>query len=160
MIKAALSDLDDTLIPFGAARASQRAIEAIHHMLDSGLHFEPVTGRIPAAMTWMFDGDERCYATGAFANGRIVCIDGTVVKTVSLPNEALRCTQVLLDDLSRDVWLCCYSIEDPRDVTLVTAHPDRVLRNPPETRQRSVFSIEHELRDRSRHIRCPLGQCP
>ena len=49
MIKLALTDLDSTLIPVGAPYASWRTIEAIHRMLDAGLHFGPVTGRVPAA---------------------------------------------------------------------------------------------------------------
>ncbi|MCH4083436.1 MAG: hypothetical protein LKF00_03605 [Olsenella sp.] len=44
MIKLALTDLDDTLIPFGTPGASDRAIAAIHAMIDAGLHFGPGHG--------------------------------------------------------------------------------------------------------------------
>ena len=68
MIKLALTDLDNTLIPTGAPHASLHAIAAIHAMLDAGLYFGPVSGRVPAAMRWMFGGDETCSRTGAFVN--------------------------------------------------------------------------------------------
>ena len=79
MIKLALTDLDNTLIPLGAPHASMRAIAAIHAMLDAGLHFGPVTGRVPAAMRWMFGGDEACSKTGAYVNGQLVYVDGQLV---------------------------------------------------------------------------------
>ena len=53
MIRLALTDLDNTLIPLGAPHASARAIRAVHAMLDAGLWFGPVSGRVPAAMRWM-----------------------------------------------------------------------------------------------------------
>ena len=79
MIRLALTDLDNTLIPLGAPHASARAIRAVHAMLDAGLWFGPVSGRVPAAMRWMFDGDEACYRTGAFVNGQLVYADGELV---------------------------------------------------------------------------------
>ena len=79
MIKLALTDLDNTLIPMGAPHASVRAIAAIHAMLEAGLHFGPVSGRVPAAMRWMFGGDEACSKTGAFVNGQLVYVDGQLI---------------------------------------------------------------------------------
>ncbi|MBQ9315859.1 MAG: HAD family phosphatase [Atopobiaceae bacterium] len=89
MIKLALTDLDNTLIPLGAPHASLRAIAAIHAMLDAGLHFGPVSGRVPAAMRWMFGGDEACSRTGAFVNGQLVYVDGQLVHEELLPGEEL-----------------------------------------------------------------------
>jgi hydroxymethylpyrimidine pyrophosphatase-like HAD family hydrolase len=43
MIRLALTDLDDTLIPFGASSASAYSVAAVHTLLDTGLHFGPVT---------------------------------------------------------------------------------------------------------------------
>ena len=59
MIKLALTDLDNTLIPFGQGCASDYTRNAFHVALDAGVRVGPVTGRVPAAMRWMFDGDER-----------------------------------------------------------------------------------------------------
>ena len=89
MIKLALTDLDNTLIPLGAPHASMRAIAAIHAMLDAGLHFGPVSGRVPAAMRWMFGGDEACSRTGAFVNGQLVYVDGQLVHEELLLGEEL-----------------------------------------------------------------------
>ena len=84
MIKLALTDLDNTLIPMGAPCASERTIAAIHAMLDTGLRFGPVSGRVPAAMRWMFAGDEACYQTGAYVNGQLVYADGVLVHEEAL----------------------------------------------------------------------------
>ena len=89
MIKLALTDLDNTLIPLGAPHASLRAIAAIHAMLDAGLHFGPVSGRVPAAMRWMFGGDEACSRTGAFVNGQLVYVDGQLVHAKLLSGREL-----------------------------------------------------------------------
>lgn len=89
MIKLALTDLDNTLIPMGAPHASMRAIAAIHAMLDAGLHFGPVSGRVPAAMRWMFGGDSACSQTGAFVNGQLVYVDGNLVHQEVLDGQYL-----------------------------------------------------------------------
>ena len=89
MIKLALTDLDSTLIPVGAPYASGRTIKAIHRMLDAGLHFGPVTGRVPAAMRWMFAGDDACGRTDAYVNGQLVYVDGELVHEETLDVEVL-----------------------------------------------------------------------
>ena len=89
MIRLALTDLDNTLIPMGAPHASMYALSAIHAMLDAGLWFGPVSGRVPAAMRWMFGGDEACYKTGAFVNGQLVYADGELVHEETLDAAAL-----------------------------------------------------------------------
>lgn len=99
MIKLALTDLDDTLIPFGAPRASDRTIAAIHAMIDAGLHFGPVTGRVPTAMGWMFGGDDACCATGAFCNGQLVYIDGELTHKEVLDHASLQHVQDVLEDV-------------------------------------------------------------
>ena len=114
MIKLALTDLDNTLIPTGAPHASLHAIAAIHAMLDAGLYFGPVSGRVPAAMRWMFGGDETCSRTGAFVNGQLVYADGTLVHEELLdgrelaevgawiaPHEGCALVVYDLDDISR-----------------------------------------------------------
>lgn len=93
MIKLALTDLDNTLIHVNGS-ASDYARHAIHAALDAGVHVGPVTGRVPAAMRWMFTGDERCAATGAFVNGQIIYVDGKVVREQAIDGE-------LLDEVAR-----------------------------------------------------------
>ena len=81
MIKLVLCDLDDTLICHGLPRATDHAIAAIQAMVAAGLHFGPVSGRIPNDMGWMFDNHQECYATGAYCNGQMVYVDGELVHT-------------------------------------------------------------------------------
>lgn len=80
MIKLVLTDLDDTLIAHGLPRATDHAIEGIQAMIAAGLHFGPVSGRIPNDMEWMFDNHRECYATGAYCNGQMIYVDGELVR--------------------------------------------------------------------------------
>lgn len=139
MIRLALTDLDDTLIPFGAKRVSGKAILAIHRMLDAGLEFGPVTGRQPFAMSWMFGGDERCYATGAFANGQIVRIDGETIKVIAIPSDVLQRVADVLDDSGVPAWLAIYSPVPGEFAKIITRHADAVEANPPDTWGKSVY---------------------
>lgn len=139
MIRLALTDLDDTLIPFGAKRVSDRAILAIHRMLDAGLEFGPVTGRQSFAMSWMFGGDERCYATGAFANGQIVRLDGETIKVISIPSNVLQKVADVLDDSGIPAWLAIYGTMPDELAKLVTRRKDAVEANPPDTWGKSVY---------------------
>ena len=133
MIKLVLSDLDDTLIPFGAPRASARTLRDIRALQATGVHFAPVTGRVPAAMSWMLGDDETYYATGAFANGQVVRVDGRTVKQVDIGAELLQQVVDVLDGESLDVWLALYGLTDSARVSLVSPHPERILANPPDT---------------------------
>ena len=148
MVKLVMADLDDTLIPFGADHASASAISAIHSLLDAGIHFGPVTGRVPATMERMFQNDVACYQTGAFANGQIVTVDGKTIQRVMISGEALRKVSLFLDNMNVNAWLAVYNAEDLRDVNLVTRFPERVKANPPETWGKSVFGIVPDVQDR------------
>jgi hypothetical protein len=116
MIKLALTDLDNTLIPMGAPHASMRAIAAIHAMLDAGLHFGPVSGRVPAAMRWMFGGDEACSSTGAFVNGQLVYVDGQLVHQELLSGPDL----AAVGEHLRRYEGCALVIYDLDDITETT----------------------------------------
>ena len=89
MIKLVLTDMDDTLIPAGHDGASDCAIEAIHAMQAAGLHFGPVSGRQPSAMSWMFRNRSECFSTGAFCNGQVMFVDGEAVASRATDNDAL-----------------------------------------------------------------------
>ena len=89
MIKLVLTDLDDTLICHGLPRATDYAIAAIQAMRAEGLHFGPVSGRIPNDMGWMFDNHNECYDTGAYCNGQMIYVDGELVREEQLPSDAL-----------------------------------------------------------------------
>ena len=89
MIKLVLTDLDDTLIRNGLPCATDHAIAGINAMLAEGLHFGPVSGRIPNDMDWMFDGHKECYATGAYCNGQMIYVDGELVREEQVAGEEL-----------------------------------------------------------------------
>lgn len=126
MIKLALTDLDDTLIPLAhRGSASERTIEAIHAMLDAGLHFGPVTGRTPSGVYQTFHGDERCFATGAYANGQIVMLDGEVIHKEWCSAEALQHVAEVMDELGEGA-LAVYDVEGPdRSGWFVSRDPGR-----------------------------------
>ena len=107
MIKLVLSDMDNTLVPFGARHASPRTMEAIHAVLDAGVRFGPDTGRDYVELMRFFDGDETCFMTGIFSNGKRVRADGRYVRTVLLDHESL----VRIDEALRGeqgMFLVCY----------------------------------------------------
>lgn len=109
MIKLVLTDLDDTLIQNGLPRATDHALASIHALLDAGVHFGPVSGRIPSDLGWMFDDDEACYATGAPVNGQMVYVDGELVHVETLDGAELnRLAEALLQ--VPDACLAIYDI--------------------------------------------------
>jgi Cof subfamily protein (haloacid dehalogenase superfamily) len=89
VIKLVLTDLDDTLICHGLPRATDHAIEGVRAMIAEGLHFGPVSGRIPNDMGWMFDNHGECYATGAYCNGQMIYVDGELVREEQIAADEL-----------------------------------------------------------------------
>lgn len=112
MIKLVLTDLDDTLIRNGLPCASDHAIAGIHAMLDEGLHFGPVSGRIPRAMGWMFNDDAACYATAALSNGQMIYLDGELVHEERLDGPELNRLAELLSHIPKAV-LTIYDVNAP-----------------------------------------------
>lgn len=90
MIKLVLSDMDNTLVPFGAERVSQRTIEAIHACQEQGVDFAPTTGRDRAELAGFFAGDQSCYNTAVCVNGQKVYYLKSLVFERSLDDEPLR----------------------------------------------------------------------
>lgn len=133
MIKLVLTDLDDTLITRGSGAVTKRSHAAIHALLDEGIRFGPVTGRTLADMTWMFDSDEACYATGAFVNGQIVQVDGEIVRGVALDRALLEAVARVLDATWGEGYLALYNPWVLEDVAYVTTHAGRLRTSPPVT---------------------------
>lgn len=125
MIKLILTDLDDTLIPAGAPRASDRALAAIHGLLEAGLHFGPVSGRVPSAMGWMFGGDRACFATGAFCNGQMIYVDGKLVHEEYLETESLQRVADVLEEVE-GAALAVYDVDGDGSASLVTRDVGRL----------------------------------
>ena len=89
MIKLILSDMDGTLLPFGAVTVSQRTHEAVLAAQQAGIHFGPASGRDRAALLPAFYGDQRCVSTGIMANGKQVFLNGELILRRSLPQDAM-----------------------------------------------------------------------
>lgn len=110
MIKLVLSDMDNTLVPFGARHASPRTIEAIHAVLDAGVRFGPDTGRDYVELMRFFKMDEACFMTGIFSNGKRVRADGRYVQTTLIDHDVLvRIDQALRPE--EGMFLVCYPAE-------------------------------------------------
>ena len=114
MIKLALTDLDDTLIRNGLPHASERALQAIHEMLDAGLRFGPVSGRVPNAMEWMFAGDARAYECGALSNGQMIYLDGELLHAETIDAELLFGVACTLSEFE-GCALCIYDVDVPEE---------------------------------------------
>lgn len=125
MIKLVMTDLDDTLIPFGSPGVSDYARAAIHTLLDAGVRFGPVSGRPPQAMEWMFGDDPALYATGAFANGMIIYADGRHVRTIDIAPELVERAYEEVD-LLEDVFFFRYDIGGDRGSTYITSRPESI----------------------------------
>ena len=103
MIKLVLTDLDNTLIPhrpgepFHAAALSDAGLAAIRALIDAGVHFGPATGRSTSSMAETFRNEAWTYATGAYANGQLVCLDGEVIHRAWTPAEPLQRVSDILD---------------------------------------------------------------
>ena len=89
MIKLILSDMDGTLLPFGAVTVSQRTHEAVLAAQQAGIHFGPASGRDRAALLPAFYGDQRCVSTGIMANGKQVFLNGELILRRSLSQDAM-----------------------------------------------------------------------
>ena len=86
-IKLVLSDMDGTLLPFGAHEVSPRTIASVGALLEAGIAFGPSSGRERSDLIHFFREDERCVATGIMGNGKLVYLDGKLVYRRPLPRD-------------------------------------------------------------------------
>lgn len=96
MIKLVLSDMDNTLIPFGRERVSQRTVDAIHACQEQGVDFGPTTGRDRAELASFFGGDRSCYNTAVCVNGQKVYYLRSLVFERNIDEEPLRRAMALV----------------------------------------------------------------
>ena len=134
MIKLVLTDLDDTLIPFGARCATKKTLAAIHDHQDAGVHFAPCSGRPAAFLDGLFDGDGRAWSTAVLVNGQEVRLDGRIAFEKTLSRQEL----AELADFARTFENTGLVVMvDGQEVAIgvseetVAAHPDVFVSNPP-----------------------------
>ena len=99
MIKFVLSDMDNTLIPFGNELVSQRTIDAIHACQEQGIDVGPASGRDRGELSSFFGGDASCYNTGVLVNGQRIYYLGEIVYEKTLPRDELRAVERLVAPL-------------------------------------------------------------
>lgn len=90
MIKLALSDMDNTLIPFGKSHVSLQTLVAIHAVQAAGVEFGPATGRDAVELLPFFLGNSEYYRTGILSNGKKVYVRGELVRLHLMDNDAIR----------------------------------------------------------------------
>ena len=98
-IKLILTDIDGTILPYGAARVSERTVAALHAALDAGIVAGPASGRFHSWIPAFFGGDEACCATAIATNGLQVYHNGEPVLERGLEPEALRAAMAVLREV-------------------------------------------------------------
>ena len=96
MIKLVLSDMDNTLIPFGLPCASERTLAAIHACREAGVAFGPASGRNRTEVAGFLCYDEAAYETCVLVNGQQVYLHGRLLQEVTLDPAALCVAQELV----------------------------------------------------------------
>ncbi|MGI6229968.1 MAG: HAD family hydrolase [Tractidigestivibacter sp.] len=105
-IRLILTDIDETILPRGASRVSDRTVRAIHAALDAGLRVGPASGR---GIDWIppfFGGDEQCCSTCLATNGLQVYLDGRLAHEEHQPHDALEQAAAIVSEVPRAGMLC------------------------------------------------------
>lgn len=90
MIKLVLSDMDNTLLPFGEPHVTKRTVDAIHAIQEQGIDFGPASGRERGELASFFQNDASCYNTGVLCNGQKIYFNGQIVQEVYLDRAVIR----------------------------------------------------------------------
>lgn len=133
MIRLALSDLDETLIPYGQGRASDKAIAAIREVnAIPGLVAGPISGRTIGMMSWMFESSAAdCFQTGIFVNGQVVRLQGEVIERRAPSREVLEALAAYLREREGEgVALTVYDDEVEDRQICVGTTADQMARHP------------------------------
>lgn len=89
MIKLALTDMDNTLVPMGKPHVSLRTLVAIHAAQAAGVEFGLATGRDVVELLPFFLGDGKYYRTGVLSNGKKVYVKGECARLHLMDREAV-----------------------------------------------------------------------
>lgn len=89
MAKLILTDIDDTIMPRGTFKVSDRTHQAFLNAIEAGNYAGVVSGRAFEQLPPFFDNDERCVATGITTNGLTVYVEGECVLKHTVSPELL-----------------------------------------------------------------------
>lgn len=108
MIKLVLSDMDNTMLPFGEPSVPRETIDAIRACQEQGIDVGPCTGRTRAELARFFDGDASCYNTAVTNNGMRVYLTSALVHELRIRHDLLarvaRMACALSDTLVVTYW--------------------------------------------------------
>lgn len=114
MIKLVLTDMDNTLIPFGASHVSARARAAMAEVRAAGIQVGPATGRDYVELMSFFGGDDSCFQTGLLSNGKKVMVDGEIRHLILVDNGALQRFADYIEPVE-NAFVCAYPFETTSD---------------------------------------------
>jgi len=89
-VRLILCDIDGTLQPAGPSSPSPRVVDAFHAAHAAGIRCGSVSGRDLARIAPAFGDDEACLATAIGSNGMQVRLDGRLLRSETLPLDAIR----------------------------------------------------------------------
>lgn len=98
MVKLVLTDMDNTLLAPGR-QASDRALSAIHALVDQGVYFGPASGRDYASVLESFRGDEACMQTALLSNGKKIYVGGVLTNQTAVDRDSIVLMAKIVHDL-------------------------------------------------------------
>ncbi len=135
MIKLVLTDMDNTLIPWGQKKASPRAMEGIREMEEEGIRFAPASGRDFEELKTFFADDLSVLSSAITANGLVIRLDGKVIQKAEIAPELLYRLDEALAPFADEAALILYDKKahayarrpDPGEIEIIkTAFPEGI----------------------------------
>ena len=111
MIRLVLSDVDGTILPFGAGIVDDDTKEAIAALEEAGIVFAPASGRPVTDIDFAFQ-DTTHTTTCVSSNGMVVFDRGRIVVDMHLPSEKLQLIAEKTSACDNVVLGLCYNEED------------------------------------------------
>lgn len=100
-IKLILSDIDGTILPFGATQVSERTRQAFVRAQEHGIAMGPASGRVFGQLPAMFNNDMKCLQTAIATNGCQVFYNGETIREVIVPRDRLYALRDATSQLSQ-----------------------------------------------------------
>jgi Cof subfamily protein (haloacid dehalogenase superfamily) len=104
VIKLLLSDVDGTLVRSDKS-LSERAVDAVRALHDTGIHFAITSGRPPRGMEMLVEPLSLVTPLSAFNGGLVVEPGMDVIEEHTIPDEAVDSVLELLASFGLSVWV-------------------------------------------------------